>query len=69
MSPLPLLLVGKSQHVMQGSAGYLIWSICYLSVLLGLSAYGVHRYFIIYLFLKHRKRPTLPMSQFESCRR
>jgi cellulose synthase/poly-beta-1,6-N-acetylglucosamine synthase-like glycosyltransferase len=65
MSPLPLLLVGNSQHVMQGSAGYLIWSICYLSVLLGLSAYGVHRYFIIYLFLKHRKRPTLPMSRFE----
>ena len=41
---------------MQGSVGYLIWTICYLSVLLGLSAYGVHRYFIIYLFLKHRKR-------------
>ena len=50
---------------MQGSAGYLIWSICYLSVLLGLSAYGVHRYFIIYLFLKHRKTPTLPACGFE----
>src|SRR5438874_1084388 len=33
-----------------------IWTICYLSVLVGLSAYGVHRYFIIYLFLKNRKR-------------
>jgi cellulose synthase/poly-beta-1,6-N-acetylglucosamine synthase-like glycosyltransferase len=50
---------------MQGSAGYVIWSICYLSVLLGLSAYGVHRYFIIYLFLKHRKKPTLPAGHFE----
>ncbi|MFN2507963.1 MAG: cellulose synthase family protein [Chthoniobacterales bacterium] len=50
---------------MQGSVGYLIWTICYLSVLLGLSAYGIHRYFIIYLFLKNRKRETRPMSYFE----
>ena len=50
---------------MQGSVGYLIWTICYLSVLVGLSAYGVHRYFIIYLFLKHRKRPTLPKAKFD----
>jgi hypothetical protein len=48
MSPLPLLLVGKSQHVMQGSAGYLIWSICYLSVLLGLSA---TEFIVILLFI------------------
>lgn len=50
---------------MHGSVGYLIWTICYLSVLLGLSAYGVHRYFIIYLFLKHRKRATHPAALFE----
>jgi len=50
---------------MQGSVGYLTWTICYLSVLLGLSAYGIHRYFIIYLFLKHRNRPMLPKSHFE----
>ncbi|MEO5722321.1 MAG: cellulose synthase family protein [Chthoniobacterales bacterium] len=50
---------------MQGSAGYLIWTTCYLSVLLGLSAYGVHRYFIIYLFLKNRKRHSFPVSQFQ----
>ena len=49
---------------MQGSAGYLIWTTCYLSVLLVLSAYGVHRYFIIYLFLKNRKKETLPLSRF-----
>ena len=41
---------------MQGSLGHIIWSICYLGVLIGLSAYGVHRYFIIYLYLKNRKR-------------
>ena len=35
---------------MQGSLGYIIWTVCYLAVLIGLSAYGVHRYFIIYLF-------------------
>ncbi|MDQ6654885.1 MAG: glycosyltransferase family 2 protein [Verrucomicrobiota bacterium] len=51
---------------MHGSVGYFIWTICYLSVLLGLSAYGVHRYFIIYLFLKHRHRPTLPAGRFET---
>src|SRR6195952_484768 len=66
MSPVPAL---RGRHllspVMQGSVGYLIWTSCYLSVLLGLSAYGIHRYFIIYLFLKHRKRETLPLSHFE----
>jgi cellulose synthase/poly-beta-1,6-N-acetylglucosamine synthase-like glycosyltransferase len=44
--------------------GQTIWTICYLSVLVGLSAYGVHRYFIIYLFLKHRKREPVPLSRF-----
>src|SRR5438477_11689870 len=41
-----------------------IWTICYLSVLVGLSAYGVHRYFIIYLFLKNRKRAPVPAGHF-----
>jgi len=42
-----------------------IWTICYLGVLIGLSAYGVHRYFIIYLFLKNRKRRPVPAARFE----
>jgi cellulose synthase/poly-beta-1,6-N-acetylglucosamine synthase-like glycosyltransferase len=42
-----------------------IWATCYLSVLVGLSAYGVHRYFIIYLFLKNRKRKPVPATRFE----
>ncbi len=50
---------------MQGSLGYVIWTACYLAVLLGLSAYGVHRYFIIYLFLKNRKRESFPACHFE----
>src|SRR6266853_1045454 len=45
--------------------GQTIWTICYLSVLVGLSAYGVHRYFIIYLFLKHRKHESVPAGRFE----
>jgi len=49
---------------MHGSVGYLIWTVCYLSVLLGLSAYGVHRYVIIYLFLKNRKRGSVPLGKF-----
>src|SRR5437660_9739886 len=50
---------------MQGSLGYVIWTACYLAVLIGLSAYGVHRYFIIYLFLKNRKRAPVPAGRFE----
>src|SRR5436190_13519920 len=49
---------------MQGSLGSVIWTACYLAVLIGLSAYGVHRYFIIYLFLKNRKRATVPAGHF-----
>ena len=41
-----------------------IWTICYLSVLIGLSAYGLHRYFIIYLFLKNRRRVPQPVASF-----
>src|SRR5256885_11159933 len=50
---------------MQESVGHIIWSVCYLSVLIGLSAYGIHRYFIIYLYLKNRKRPPVPLRYFE----
>src|ERR1700716_1634633 len=50
---------------MQGSLGHAIWTICYLGVLFGLSAYGIHRYCIIYLFLKNRKREPVPLSRFE----
>src|SRR3954466_6741433 len=50
---------------MQGSVASIIWTICYMSVLIGLSAYGIHRYVIIYLFLKHRRRATIPAGHFE----
>src|SRR5881392_2231721 len=50
---------------MQGSLASIIWTICYMSVLIGLSAYGIHRYVIIYLFLKHRKRGAVPLGHFQ----
>src|SRR4030088_2225816 len=50
---------------MQGSLASIIWTICYMSVLIGLSAYGIHRYVIIYLFLKHRKRAVVPAGHFD----
>lgn len=43
---------------------HFIWSFCYLGVLIGLSAYGIHRYIIIYLFLKHRNDKIQPASTF-----
>lgn len=43
---------------------HVIWSFCYLSVLLGLSAYGIHRYCILYLFFKNRNKQMLPAGQF-----
>src|SRR4026207_2327646 len=64
MSPLPAHGPASLITVMEGSAGHLIWTICYLSVLLVLSAYAIHRYFIVYLFLKYRNRETLPASCF-----
>jgi cellulose synthase/poly-beta-1,6-N-acetylglucosamine synthase-like glycosyltransferase len=63
----PCRLHGGSFYnpVMQGSLGSIIWTICYLTVLIGLSAYGIHRYVIIYLFLKNRKRAVAPAGHFQ----
>src|ERR1043166_6361031 len=51
--PCPESLRGSfSNPAMQGSLGSIIWTICYLTVLIGLSAYGIHRSGIIYFFMK-----------------
>ncbi len=50
---------------MGGNVVDVIWTFCYLSVLIGLSGYGLHRYFIVYLFLKNRKRVPRPLAHFE----
>ena len=50
---------------MSGSLGNTIWTICYFVVLSGLSLYGLHRYVIVYLYLKNRRRPPQPLATFE----
>ena len=50
---------------MQGSLGNTIWTICYFIVLSGLSLYGLHRYVIVYLFLKNRNKPPQPRGAFD----
>ena len=65
MTPLPIFNHRQLRKLMQGSLGHIIWTVCYLSVLAGLSAYGIHRYFIIYLYLKNRKHPPVPAGRFE----
>jgi cellulose synthase/poly-beta-1,6-N-acetylglucosamine synthase-like glycosyltransferase len=61
----PCRFVAAPGSHMQGTLGHFIWTICYLSVLFGLSAYGIHRYFIVYLFLRNRKRAPVPARHFE----
>ncbi len=41
------------------------WVICYFLVLLGLSAYGLHRYTMIYLYWKHSRRKPEPGARFD----
>src|SRR5688500_17080568 len=50
---------------MQGSLGSTLWTVCYFIVLAGLSLYGLHRYVIVYLFLKNRNRPPRPLANFD----
>jgi cellulose synthase/poly-beta-1,6-N-acetylglucosamine synthase-like glycosyltransferase len=42
-----------------------IWLTCYFVVLLGLSGYGLHRYVMVYLFLKNSKKKPEPLSKFD----
>jgi cellulose synthase/poly-beta-1,6-N-acetylglucosamine synthase-like glycosyltransferase len=51
---------------MQGSLGNTIWTVCYFIVLSGLSLYGLHRYVIVYLFFKNRKKLPVPLAKFEN---
>ncbi len=44
--------------------GWMLWTVCYVVTLAGLSAYGIHRYSIVYLFLRNRKRSSAPAAQF-----
>ena len=42
-----------------------VWTIAYITVLFGLSIYGLHRYSIVHLFLKNRHATDLPARHFE----
>src|SRR5215216_1075119 len=66
MTPLLPQSLAAVANPMQGSVGHIIWTVCYLGTLVGLSAYGVHRYFIIYLYLKNRKHAPVPASHFQT---
>lgn len=50
---------------MPDNLGTLIWTLCYTAVLLGLSLFGLHRYLIVYLYLKNKKRVPEPTGQFD----
>ena len=49
---------------MHGEVGKLFWTISYFIVVLGLSAYGIHRYSIIYLYFKNRHCKPAAASRF-----
>jgi cellulose synthase/poly-beta-1,6-N-acetylglucosamine synthase-like glycosyltransferase len=49
---------------MHGNGGTLVWTICYFIVLLGMSLYGIHRYFIIFLYFRNRHRTPRPPLRF-----
>jgi len=42
-----------------------IWFFCYITVLIGLSGYGLHRLSIIFLYLRHSRKKPVPRRQFE----
>ena len=41
------------------------WIFCYFLVLLGLSAYGMHRYVMIFLYWKHARHAPKPKTRYE----
>jgi cellulose synthase/poly-beta-1,6-N-acetylglucosamine synthase-like glycosyltransferase len=42
----------------------IIWLACYLVVFVGLTAYGVHRYCVLFLYYKHSRTPPRPQRNF-----
>jgi cellulose synthase/poly-beta-1,6-N-acetylglucosamine synthase-like glycosyltransferase len=50
---------------MHGHVATVLWTICYFWVVLGLSAYGIHRYSILYLYFKNRHRKPAATSKLD----
>ena len=51
---------------MPDNLGTIIWTLCYTAVLLGISLYGLHRYLIVYLFLKNRRNAPKPLGKLDT---
>ena len=51
--------------MMESNISFYLWIGCYVLVVLGLSSYGLHRYFVIYLYQKTKRTPQQPREQFE----
>lgn len=49
-------------HSMSGAD--LVWLVSYGIVVLGLSAFGIHRYLMVWLFLKHSRNKPVPEGHF-----
>jgi cellulose synthase/poly-beta-1,6-N-acetylglucosamine synthase-like glycosyltransferase len=49
---------------MEPDLNFYVWTLAYVLVVLGLSAYGIHRYFIIYLYERHKRDPHQPKAEF-----
>ncbi len=43
----------------------ILWITSYAIVILGLSGYGIHRYYMVYLYLKHSKHKPEPRGEFD----
>lgn len=43
----------------------LLWLCCYLFVVCGLSAFGLHRWYLVALFWKNYRNPPQPLGRFE----
>ena len=44
--------------------GHFIWAAVYTTIIAGMSLYGIHRYVILYLYWKNRKRVPQPEQHF-----
>jgi len=44
--------------------GHFIWATLYVAIIFGMSLYGIHRYVILYLYWKNRKRVPQPDQHF-----
>jgi cellulose synthase/poly-beta-1,6-N-acetylglucosamine synthase-like glycosyltransferase len=44
----------------------ILWIVCYSLVVMGLSAYGLHRFWMVFTYYRHKNKPYLPQSRFES---